>query len=447
MSTSRDDAHDSDIPFAEEIVPVPPPAPVSPASQTGKKRRSRVPTQVKEPPRVGVSSDILDYIDEFQDFAINGPEDTGIASGIDQSRDPEWALPIGNTPKFAVIWAIHKLVKIGISDETFIRDYAAATGLIVRNRWYDEHSNTKQSGGFEEGPGDRDKVKKLYEGIKAEHGQSGVTVLTATKVNFWLTNHHVGSGRFSGYMKKLMMLKYSENVANDPLVFNAVWALGHWGSSAGILGALGVEGTGTIVGFKKYPSPADDVKMRIESYPAGTARVGVCQAIIKRINTSVFRDVLGAPPGLTSLVTAINQINQHKVKFHPGAYHLTGINERETYVLDEDLVSYCAAYIHAVMGRSTLAAAAVFPSKESVKDHIVYTDLVGLQTATVKDARPFSVKLEILAKRRAGATSFTHALSKMDKSTRETLGLTVDSAEIGQAIGIINSVMKDAEGE
>lgn len=262
-----------------------------------------------------------------------------------------------------------------------------------------------------------------------------------------MTNHHVGSGKFSGYLKKLMTIKYNENIANDPTIFNAVWALGHWGSSAGILGSLGVEGTREVANFKDYPKPADDVTMCIESYPAGTARVGVCQAILRRINTSVFRDVLSAPPGLTTLVTAINQIKLNKVRFHPGAYHLTGISEKSTYVLDEDLVNYCAAYIHAVMGRSTLAAAAVLPTKDSIRDHIVYTDLIGLQTAMVKDTRPFATKLAILAKRGAGTQSFTHSLLGMSTQTRAVLGLTCDIAEVEEAVKIIEDIQYGDEVE
>ncbi len=113
-----------------------------------------------------------------------------------------------------------------------------------------------------------------------------MTLMLATKLNWWMTNHHTGQGEFSPYIKKVIAAICPNWVEVEVKRWlHAI--IGHWCSTHRILRLLGISMSAVstplvVAGILPPPTLAEDMVLRTSSMPAGTARHAVSAAIIKR---------------------------------------------------------------------------------------------------------------------------------------------------------------------
>jgi hypothetical protein len=354
--------------------------------------------------------------------SLNGPTETGLAAGLDKIRDTECALPVRCTPRTAAVFALHLGITLACQSDELIKDVAMAAYLIVKNKWWDADSNTRQTGLPKMTTENRDRVRKLLEQLNNADATNGVSLLTATKVSYWITNHHVGQGQFQGFIRKVVSAWYRDNIAKDEGSYNLVWALGHWGSTKGILHKLGVKKLKDVPEMANYPLPSADVTMRIQSFPAGTAKAGVCLAVFRRMFHSVFSPIIPTDPGMLSLFDLVDAIREDPAAYHPGAYHFGAHARKADTDVPEETLEHCAAYIHAVGAKSTLANAKVLPSVGACKDNILYTNLCALMQDLAMT--PISSKESIEKIRQAGmiGTSIVETIDQLSDHRRAMLG-------------------------
>jgi hypothetical protein len=114
-------------------------------------------------------------------------------------------------------------------------------------------------------------------------------VLNSTKISWWQTNHHVGAGKPTTYVKKAVDTAFATGMSERGDCMAIVYNAGHWVSTHMVLWHLGIRtgvemnsvGRWFIVENGRVTNERDvrllffassDTKMRIASLPAGTAR-------------------------------------------------------------------------------------------------------------------------------------------------------------------------------
>jgi len=279
------------------------------------------------------------------------------------------------------------LVAFIFANGWFIRSLAAAHGLIK----YIEPNTRVASPRL---PADVD-------AIGYHPPQESANILVAIKLTWWMVNHHVGQREgvvegFAGKVASLQNLMSQTNLAQNREVRSVLWFAGKIVSTRLILSAVGIPGivyadasnTGEEDGndyaacetLQLNVSP--DVLLRVQSSPAGTAKLTTYYAIASRAAGSFFSvcipplQSLGYDPVTKQRVGAVidklKEIEANPARFHMGSRFLTGQPRLPADVWNEEELSNLAAFIHATAETSTLAKAPVILKKHDIQGSFVY---------------------------------------------------------------------------
>lgn len=204
--------------------------------------------------------------------------------------------------------------------------------------------------------------------------KKSTTVAVATKVNFWLMNHHTGQHAVSGYIKKVLDMFYPGRVTDQ--VVSAAHNLGRFASTLYVLHVADIANLRQTTPVTSVQGAtftlADDVKLRFKSMPAGTNRLAVSFEAAKRLVRNVYAkfcpriEEFGALPERRNLVLA------EPARYHLRALYLTG-SPRTNYA-DTDMESYMGrlgTFINVLCKNSTLAKSSYFQTArvESYEDY------------------------------------------------------------------------------
>jgi hypothetical protein len=211
------------------------------------------------------------------------------------------------------------------------------------------------------------------------------TLAVASKVCWWIANHHVGQGGILKYMEKAIMLVFELKTAQEVTADHKTFAhaIGHWYSTGGILRALGIEGIHVAHsmhdGFKLKATR--DMQLRLSSGPAGTGATTSYSAIVKRAARSAYSALMPASVGYVRAALFTENGNHNQVKFHVGRGFLECSNNAcdTSHEIEEDAQLALSAYIHAIMPNSTLAG-----SKTIMKANDITSEDIFLQMTHAK---------------------------------------------------------------
>ncbi|APG78074.1 hypothetical protein [Sanxia Qinvirus-like virus 1] len=187
------------------------------------------------------------------------------------------------------------------------------------------------------------------------------TIIAATKVSYWKENHHTGSftSKEMTYIKRVLRAVYHDDMASDPAMVATVHRIGHWASTKRTLHDLGVNGilgVTPIIHNLARLTPAEDIRKRISSTPAGTARTAIAYEISKRLLSSALGALCPNTMDFMPLKTTIDQILARPVRYHMGAHYLTG-KGRDSMFRDEDsdrLLGRCGTFANYFLKGSTI---------------------------------------------------------------------------------------------
>lgn len=181
------------------------------------------------------------------------------------------------------------------------------------------------------------------------------SLVIASKVAFFSTNHHLGgqTGTASGYMAKMLNLVLEDGAADDETIVNAVHRMVHWFDTKAILTNLvrfAVHGNALPEG---YPMIEQDVVTRLRSAPAGCAKLFYCDAVLRAMsNTPLLRYL---PASFMDIRGQVDQVRLDPLAYHVGAAYLVGAENRRVFDMDESLVANCREFVTKVFRRSTIA--------------------------------------------------------------------------------------------
>nr|QNS31050.1 putative nucleocapsid [Frankliniella occidentalis associated qin-like virus1] len=230
--------------------------------------------------------------------------------------------------------------------------------------------------------------------LLAERDQDALTVIVASKITFWQSNHHTGGGKLAHYVKKVYDIKYKGAVGDTGISSDRATAdvhmVAHWASTCYVLNK---------VGFKKVREPeaypgeegadfhiSEDVKIRTSVFPAGHAKHGACQEALKRLaRVALF----GALPSASDCISFLNEcraIKESEAEYHMGAQYLSESGEAKKMGVPK-IIWRMAKFVRAFYPKTKLSEAAafsleniatyedVFPSWETICNAMAATQL------------------------------------------------------------------------
>lgn len=378
------------------------------------------------PPPPSDPSAYLAAWDCVADVSVNGIKQAGLAAGAEKLKIVSDCLFVGGSPMEAAFSAFLACFSLFDTFPEVLMSIIAAAYKIAEFEWFDDSSYTVSAFVRE----DDDAVKLKFLSLKArmnsDHFQNGLNLLVATKVNWWQMNHHVGQGSLMGYAKKMVVAKFGEAAGKDRDVYNCVWKLGHWASTRGVLASLGVKEVGSKL--REFPEPADDVKIRIRGFPAGTAKVGFCFAVSIRIYMGMFYRIVGYLPNQMSIIELASMIYKHPARFHVGASHLIPGSGRQDCSVAEEDIRFASAYIHALGKGSSLSGSQACMKLDEVKDHEIYTRVTGYVREMQKHSIADEDAMKTLKAQGALTGSMFEFMQAVDNSLLADLGVTKRAA-------------------
>lgn len=300
--------------------------------------------------------------------SINGTIEAGLAVGTDPSLAENLKLPIltngtaESASKEVAHWAYEKFKNL---PEHVLRTYINAAVICVQGGLCRKVGTTPDGdwvsitatvcGSYtttaEEG-------LRISQMITNENVQKALTIIVATKANWWLTNHHTGQGDVVGYTKKVLNAQFGMQLSGD--IVTMAHTIGHWASTINIMNLTGLPHIRNVA--PPVPTAAvaitlsEDAKMRFGSMPAGTHRLVVAYESAKRLSRSPVIKLCPNAHNFASIVPKRTEVLASLAKYHIGASYLTG-EPRVTYS-DSDNDAYLGrlgTYIRKMFSKSTLA--------------------------------------------------------------------------------------------
>lgn len=266
--------------------------------------------------------------------SINGEVEAGITIGVDASLPDDKKLPIlisagkiaahNLVKQNAALWA-YKQFNDATARQLFTNGVMAlidtgcicTVGGVVDGDYYYTQVTTAPT------QVDKEAIEAL---VNRETMAKALTVVIATKVNFWLMNHHTGQDQVAGYVKKVLKVFYP-NAVSDQLV-SAAHNLGHFCSTLYILGIAGIKHIRKTVSILKTEDSkiilSAETKLRFSAMPAGTDRIAIAYEAAKRLVRSVYAAYCPGVEDFSIIPETRDKILEAPAKYHIGTSYLTG---------------------------------------------------------------------------------------------------------------------------
>lgn len=179
-------------------------------------------------------------------------------------------------------------------------------------------------------------VDSIKDVLTEKNLNTALTIIFSGKLNYWLTNHHVGSRSDpSQFIRKVIAtlgLTDSSSISIEEAT-NLIHTGSHWASTREVLRRTGIR---NILGItcpvadysKREDLLSSDFKLRMSSAPAGTAMVHICHKAFELIIQHQLGPVCPAIPRMAGVSNLYHQIMEEPAFYHEGAHYLTGEAKR-----------------------------------------------------------------------------------------------------------------------
>lgn len=298
---------------------------------------------------------------------VNGKWEAGIAVGVDPKLLQEWKLPIlkkvdaPTAAGYAAAWAWRMGERFAPECRNLLTQMAAAVIMTGMCRAFHIGNRTVIDGDFIQVEAmDPQVVEAVPAGILTRDTLvAALSMIIATKANWFQTNHHTGGTIATGYTAKVMKVVYNltPNHENTTVVHTG----GHWASTrfachiAGIPGILDGAGCRPAIDTGANVILTDDAKLRFQSLPAGTHKLGIVHEGVKRITRSVAGRACPSIRDYNHVPGAIANFRANPASYHIGAQYLTGqarINYSDSE--NDNLLGRVATFLRVMYPSSTL---------------------------------------------------------------------------------------------
>lgn len=215
-------------------------------------------------------------------------------------------------------------------------------------------------------------AKLANECMEAGNIQRAATVIVGTKINWLKEGHHVGTGQHDsgGFIKKVLKSQFPETDPNMLLSF--AHRLGHWASTRSVLHQLGLGGIIAPIPIFDAAArlvPTDDVKLRLHSAPAGTARLAVSYALATRMFKHPLCIMCPDYENYNALPAAYKKVIKSPAAYHTGAKYLTGKKSDHNDTEYGAYIGRAGAWASVFMPRNTIMNSPHAKAYENADDY------------------------------------------------------------------------------
>lgn len=264
---------------------------------------------------IAVSDSILNSIDQLEHLEYNkkGRKYKFVSNNFQRIREEDKHLvvfPQDLNQHMAVLLAYKILSSIGNGGllteyPDFCLSVIGVAGKLESNGWYEEeNSSVVHYRTCKYDPTDvREQALKYYEKVESRHIDMGLNIMTAAKLNFLHTDHHIGVRLDSQYIKDYISSFYGPDALSNQEILIALKSFVHWGNIKGFLYKLEVPNVKLSdqlhENFASFPKPPETLISGVkERYPSGTSKYSLVLKAIEVLSAYKFSLLIPYPEDL-----------------------------------------------------------------------------------------------------------------------------------------------------
>lgn len=198
---------------------------------------------------------------------------------------------------------------VGVARELELNQWTEDSNIID----YKTHSSDSSTNDLEsEFPPDLVK-ESINFGLKInkDHLNMGFNLLMASKLNFFHTDHHLGTKIYGFYLIKFMVDYFGSESINDPDILVALKSFVHWGNIKCVLYKLQVPNVeisdDEFLKFKSFPDPLPELKQEVwKKYPSGTSKYSLMKKSLLTLANYEFASLIVYPSEMLDHAENIN---------------------------------------------------------------------------------------------------------------------------------------------
>jgi len=358
---------------------------------------------------------------------INGAINTGIAASNDVFNDSNQMLAFSNDvsdTKEAVTWAAQRIQFTAGWTDMVKGMMIRACNFIIRKSLMSDDVRVDKTASIGVINTDEN-LKKYYDA--APPLERVVTLLYATKVNFVMLNHHVGTdpNQVVGYAGKVLR---AWQMDREEGIREALWIIGHWMSTKQALFDMGYPDLTEVNSKIVDLNISEDMKMRINGGIAGGAKFFVYRAIYEKLAASYYGIVCSIELPKTTMDNMFESMRSTPLKYHIGSVYLTGVKQVNSDIWTSEDKITLAAFVHAIIPNDTLAHSPTILKQGEVASSEVYARFSTLKIAMIKSASA-EVALELIKSKSIGGSCLWVRNGRITEQEIEDAKKRVDDAE------------------
>jgi len=172
-------------------------------------------------------------------------------------------------------------------------------------------------------------IEAIRPHITQDKARIALSVMIATKINWWVMNHHTGTGSLQGYSRKVAITLLNADTTTMAETADFMHTVGHWCSTKMVLTKLKIIPSS----ITKLMEPDDylgqnlhvsmDILIRLKSLPAGTHKHGVAEGIMKRLLVHPMSKYSNVIAHARQIADSLELVRKEPYSYHIGARYLT----------------------------------------------------------------------------------------------------------------------------
>jgi len=417
-------------------------------------------TSTAAPPVIPASIDCSDLLKDLPE--VNGEFEIGIAAGADPSISDHHKLVFQDDNKSAHMCAVNSAVW---AFRTFPGPrqgmYATCAYCAVYFGLLDKDDGDWLVATTPMNVLPKDVVDiKPY--ISDEKARVALSVMIATKINWWVMNHHTGTGSLQGYSRKVAITLLGADPTTMTETATFMHTVGHWCSTRMVLVKLGiipktlikVEEPGTYEGVEL--SLSMDISVRLKSLPAGTHKHGVAEGLMKRLLLHPMAKYSKVISHASQIADSLSKVRQEPYAYHIGARYLTSKDRADFNDADaESFLGRLGTFASVFAEKSTL-----YKSPHVKDKYMNYEDYDEQYLQLCRSVKLGSINMDVskIIKQMASTMSSAGTLkTSYVNQMRSSMGMTVlavaeppslapirgSLSDIGYSQAEVDAVMKE----
>lgn len=218
-----------------------------------------------------------------------------------------------------------------------------------------------------------DKAEEIVNTVLSDKSviEKAMTLAYATKVNWFLTDHHIGQERVGTCVSNVLKNVFNINYEISKQLKEAIWRYGHLMDTQLALKALGYMDHETSDPPASYPAKVHpDIAVFADRFPSGTACLGAANEAFKIMRENDLWKHYPDKVMAERLTKLIESVKANRAVYHVDAEYI-GLDQKRAD-LSQDEKTEIGAIVHAVAPNSSVSRSKSIPKLQEVEFRNTY---------------------------------------------------------------------------